>query len=47
MSQSQKEKDKKKKKKQSQLEAEIFAFMQKCMRDALDAAMDELFGDWK
>ena len=39
-----KEKDKKK---QSQLEAEIFAFMQKCMRDALDAAMDELFRDWK
>jgi len=42
-----KEKEKKKKKKQSQLEAEIFAFMQRCMKDALDAAMDELFRDWK
>lgn len=42
-----KEKDKKKKKKQSQIEAEFFAFMQKCMRDALNAAMDELFRDWK
>ena len=42
-----KEKEKKKKKKQSQLEAEIFAFMQRCMKDALDVAIDELFRDWK
>ena len=42
-----KEKEKKKKKKQSQLEAEIFAFMHRCMKDALDAAMEELFRDWK
>ena len=41
-----KEKEKKKKK-QSQLEAEIFAFIQRCMKDALDAAMEELFRDWK
>ena len=39
--------DKKKKKKKSVLEAEIFAFMQKSMKTALDLALDDLFKDWK
>ena len=43
----QKEKDKKKKKKQSQLEAEIFAIMEKSLKTALDAAVDDLLKDWK
>ena len=38
---------KKKKKKKSVLEAEILSFMQKCMKTALDLALDDLFRDWK
>ena len=43
----QKEKDKKKKKKESQLEREIFMLMEKSMKAALDAAVDDLLKDWK
>lgn len=38
---------KKKKKKKSILEAEIFAFMQKSMKAALDLAFDDIFKNWK
>lgn len=42
------DKDKKKKKKnQSTLEAEIFMIMQKSLKTALDAALDDIFKDWK
>jgi len=41
------ERDKKKKKKKSVLEAEIFAFMQKSLKAALDLALDDIFKDWK
>ena len=45
---SREEKDKKKKKKnQSVLEAEIFMIMQKSLKAALDAALDDIFKDWK
>ena len=47
MTYSNRDKDKEKKKKKSQLEAEMFAFMQRCLKDALDAAMKDLFKDWK
>ena len=43
----QKEKEKKKKKKESQLEHEIFMLMEKIMKAALDAAVDDLLKDWK
>ena len=43
---SQKDKDKKKKKK-SVLEAEIMSLMQKSLKAALDAALDDIFKDWK
>ena len=36
-----------KKKKKSALEAEILALMQKSLRAALDAALDDIFKDWK
>ena len=42
----QKDKDKKKKKK-SVLEAEIMNLMQKSLKAALDAALDDIFKDWK
>ena len=42
-----KDKEKEKKKKKSQIEAEIFSFIQKCMKDAVDEAMKELFQGWK
>lgn len=42
----QKDKDKKKKKK-SVLEAEIMSLMQKSLKAALDAALDDIFKDWK
>ena len=42
----QKDKDKKKKKK-SVLEAEIMSLMQKGLKAALDAALDDIFKDWK
>ena len=38
---------KKKKKKKSVLEAEIFAFMQKSLKTALDLALDDIFKDCK
>ena len=43
----QKEKEIKKKKKESQLEHEIFMLMEKSMKAALDAAVDDLLKDWK
>lgn len=46
MSASQREKDKKKKKK-STLESEVFSIMEKSLKMALDAALDDLFKDWK
>ena len=38
---------KKKKKQKSQLEAIIFKMMEQSMKAALDAAMKDLFKDWK
>ena len=46
MSASQREKDKKKKKK-STLESEVFSIMEKSLKSALDAVLDDLFKDWK
>lgn len=37
----------KKKKKQSTMEAEIFRLMEKSLKSAMDAALDEIFKDWK
>ena len=39
-------KDKKKKKK-STLENEVFSIMEKSLKAALDAALDDIFKDWK
>lgn len=47
MTYSNRDKDKEKKKKKSQLEAEMFAFMQRCLKDAIDEAMKDLFKGWK
>lgn len=44
---SQKDKDKKKKKKKSTLETEIFSIMEKSLKSALDAAIDDILGEWK
>ena len=44
MSQQKKDKDKKKK---STLEAEILRIMEKGLKSALDAALDDIFKDWK
>lgn len=41
-----KDKDKKKKKKESALESEIFRIMEKSLKSALDAAVDDLLKDW-
>ena len=41
------QKKERKKKKKSVLEAEILALMQKNLRAALDAALDDIFKDWK
>ena len=41
------DKDKKKKKRQSELELFIFQLMEKSMKQALDAALDEILKDWK
>ena len=41
------QKDNKKKKKKSVIEAELFSFLQKSMKTALDMALDEIFKDWK
>ena len=37
----------KKKKKKSVLEAEIFMLMQKSLKAAMDAALDDIFKEWK
>ena len=37
----------KRKKKKNTFEAEIFAFLQKSMKTALDMALDEIFKEWK
>lgn len=44
---SQKEDKKKKKKDQSWLEAQMFAFMQHCMKEALEMALDEVENKFK
>ena len=41
------QKDRRKKKKKSVLEAEILALIQKSLRAALDAALDDIFKEWK
>ena len=41
------DKEKKKKKRQSDLELFVFQLMQKSMKEALDAAIDEVLQDWK
>lgn len=40
------QKDEEKKKQQSILEKEIFGIMEKSMKTALDAAVDDLLKDW-
>ena len=47
MSNREKDKDKKKKKKQSAFEAEIFRFMEKSLKSAMEVALDDIFKDWK
>ncbi len=43
-----KERDRKSsKKKKSNLEAEVFTIMEKSLKTALDAALDDIFKDWK
>ena len=42
-----KDKKKKKKKKQSIIEAELMRFMEQSMNAALDAALDDIFKNWK
>ena len=45
---SNRDRDKKKKKKsQSVLEKEIFSIMEKSLKTALDAALDDILKDWK
>lgn len=46
-SQRDRDKEKKKKKQQSQIEKFVFQMMEKSMKAALDAAMKDLFKDWK
>ena len=38
---------KNKKKRQNQLEAFIFSLMEKSMKEALNAAVDDILKDWK
>ena len=47
MSQRNDDDKKRKKKQQSQLEAFVLQMMEKSMKAALDAAMKDLFKDWK
>lgn len=47
MSQRNDDEKKRKKKQQSQLEAFVFQMIEKSMKAALDAAMKDLFKDWK
>lgn len=41
------QKRKKKKKKQSVLEKELLRFVERSMKAAVDAALDDIFKDWK
>lgn len=41
------QKDNKKKKKKSVIEAELFSFLQKSMKTALDMALDEILKEFK
>ncbi|MCF2662701.1 hypothetical protein [Pseudoflavonifractor phocaeensis] len=41
-----KKKDKKKKK-QSSFETEIFRFIEKSLKSAMEVALDDIFKDWK
>ena len=41
------QKDNRKKKKKSVIEAELFSFLQKSMKTALDMALDEILKDFK
>ena len=41
------DKEKKKKKRQSELEGFIFSLMEKSMKQALNAALDEILNNWK
>ena len=47
MSQRKEDEKKRKKKQQAQMEAFIFQMMEKSIKAAMDAAMKELFRDWK
>ena len=47
MSQSKSDQEKRKKKRQSILEAEIMSIMQKSLKAAMDAALKDIFKDWK
>ena len=47
MSQRNDDEKKRKKKQQSQLEAFVFQMMERSMKAALDAAIKDLFKDWK
>lgn len=47
MSQRKEDEKKRKKKQESMMEAFIFQMMEKSMKSALDAAMKDLFKDWK
>ena len=40
-------KKKDKKKRENELEKMVFAIMEKSMKEALDAAIDDLFKDWQ
>ncbi len=41
------EKEKKKKKRENQLEAMVFQIMEQSLKKALDAAIDDILGEWK
>lgn len=43
----QEDREKKKKKEKSILEAEILALMQKSLKAAMDAALNDIFKEWK
>lgn len=47
MSDTKKKKDEKRKKQKSILEDEIFAFMQKSTKSAIDAALNDILKEWK
>lgn len=47
MTEAERKKKEREKKRKSVLEAEIFAFMQKNTKAALDAALDDIFKEWK